>query len=55
MHATLAFLDGDRETLEACRDEIATGPKWDGRVPNPDVVDRFLERIGRPYRLAYRS
>ena len=54
MHATLAFLDGDRETLQACRDEIAAGPKWGDRVPNLEVVERLLERIGKPYRLAYR-
>ena len=36
-----------------CRDEVAAGPKHNGRVPNLDVVERLLEHLGRPYRLAY--
>jgi hypothetical protein len=51
--ATIAFLKRDRKGLHSFRDEIARGPKLDGRVPNLDVVDRLIEHFDEPYAFAY--
>ena len=54
VRATIAFLEGDRATLESMRGEIAAGPDFNGIVPNLDVVDRLLAGFGGPYSEAYR-
>jgi len=55
VQATIAFLEKDREKLLKFRKEIANGHKWQGKVPNLDVVDRLLEHFGQPYIVAYRG
>jgi hypothetical protein len=45
---TIAFLEGDRETLEEARDDLPTGP-----YTNRDVLDGFLNCFGEPYAVAY--
>ena len=54
VRATIAFLEGDRPTLESMRTEIAAGPDFNGIVPNLDVADRLLAGFGGPYSEAYR-
>jgi len=62
VRGTIAFLEGELETLHQCCDELLeqgevemTMP--DGnvirRVPNLDVLERFIEHFGRTYREAY--
>ena len=53
VRATLAFLDGDAEAMRAARDEIAEGPEWNGSIPNLEIVEKMLSRIGQPYAFAY--
>jgi hypothetical protein len=55
VQATIAFLEKDREKLLKLREEIAAGPKWQGKVPNLDVVDRLIEHFDQPYIVAYRG
>ena len=55
VRASIAFLKGDREGLVATRDEIAAGPSTNGRIPNLDVVDRFITGFGGSYADAYRG
>jgi hypothetical protein len=52
--ATEAFLRSDLKALKAARARIAAGPKTDGKAPNLDVVDRLIERFGKPYAEAYK-
>ena len=51
--ATIAFLERDREALVKQRDTIATGPKFQGAVPNLEVVDRLIKYFDEPYAVAY--
>jgi hypothetical protein len=51
--ATIAFLEGDREGLLAAREQIASGPEWEGAIPNLNVVDRLIANFGKPYSEAY--
>jgi len=53
--ATIAFLEQDMEALQQQREEMAAGPRVQGRVPNLDVVDRLIRHFGQPYEVAYRS
>jgi hypothetical protein len=53
VRATIAFLEKDRETLIRMRTEIASGPEWQGTVPNLDVVDRLLANFDDSYAIAY--
>jgi tetratricopeptide (TPR) repeat protein len=53
VQATIAFLEGDRKTLLARREEIAKGPKFKGAVVNLDVVDGLIEHFGESYAAAY--
>lgn len=53
VRATIAFLERDRKKLTELREEIATGPKHQGVVPNLDVVDRLIEHFDEPYSVAY--
>ena len=53
--ATIAFLERDREKLAELRAEIAKGPKFQGVVPNLDVVDRLIKNFNDPYSVAYRG
>lgn len=55
VRATIAFLDGDRATLEKCRAEIAAGPTVEGVKPNLDIVDSLLRNFGSTYRQAYNA
>lgn len=55
VHATIAFLEGDRERLKEQREIIAAGPRMEGRIPNLNVVDSFLANIDAPYSVAYRD
>jgi hypothetical protein len=55
VRATMAFLERDRKTLTALREEIAKGPKLQGAVANLDVVDRLIEYFDAPYSVAYRG
>lgn len=45
---TIAFMEGDRETLEEARDDLPTGP-----YTNRDVLTGLLNCFGEPYRVAY--
>ena len=59
--ATIAFLRGDRISLESARARLASsripdrGPDWRGFAGpmNLDVVDGFIRCFGRPYEEAY--
>ena len=53
VRATIAFLEKDREQIVKMRDEIAEGPKFQGIVPNLDVVDRLVHNFDQPYSNAY--
>lgn len=45
---TIAFMEGDRETLEEARDDLPTGP-----YTNRDVLTGLLNCFGEPYSVAY--
>lgn len=45
---TIAFIEGDRETLEAARDDLPGGP-----YTNRDVLTGLLNCFGEPYAVAY--
>ena len=47
---TIAFMEGDRETLEEARDDLPTGP-----YTNRDVLTGLLNCFGEPYSVAYGS
>ena len=47
--ATIAFLDGDRQTLQKHRDRIAAS----AGQQNLQVVDNLLKYFGQPYSVAY--
>jgi hypothetical protein len=53
VHATLAFLDKDMETLQKHREAIASGPVFNGIRYNLAVVDGFIRCFNRPYSVAY--
>ncbi|WKJ89284.1 hypothetical protein QZJ86_14785 [Methylomonas montana] len=53
--ATIAFLERDRQKLAELREAIARGPKFQGIVPNLDVVDRLIACFDEPYVFAYRE
>ena len=53
VRATIAFLERDRETLAASREEIAKSPTFQGVVSNLNVVDRLIKYFDEPYRVAY--
>lgn len=51
--ATIAFLHGDKGSLQKHRDEIAKGPTYNGENLNLKVAERLLQNLGRPYSEAY--
>jgi hypothetical protein len=51
--ATIAFLHGDKESLQKHRDEIAKGSGYNSEKLNLKVVERLLQNLGRPYLEAY--
>lgn len=62
VNGTIAFLERDLDRLRAMRNELAAQPARqitlpDGtvmeRVPNLDVLERFIEHFDRTYREAY--
>jgi hypothetical protein len=53
VHATIAFLENDRPSLLRYRESIASGPMFEGRIPNLHVADRLIEKFGEPYSKAY--
>ena len=53
VRATMAFLQNDRQQLVELRDSIAAGPRFQGSVPNLDVVERLLRNLDQPYSTAY--
>ena len=55
VRATIAFLRNDKKGLTRYRQEIARGPKWQGSIPNLDVVNSLLANLGKPYMVAYRA
>lgn len=55
VRATMAFLQRDRESLSAYRDEIAKGPELQGAIPNLEVVNKLVELFDESYSHAYRG
>ena len=55
VNATIAFLEKDKEKLMECREEIAKGPKFKGKIPNLEVVDKFIKYFDEPYSVAYKG
>ncbi len=53
--ATMAFLRRDRDKLRECRNQIAEGPKLQGKTPNLSVVDALIDNFDQPYCEAYRA
>lgn len=53
VEATIAFLKKDKIKLFECREQIANGPKIDGKIPNLDVVDSLIKNFDKPYSEAY--
>ncbi|MCI0537500.1 MAG: protein kinase [Verrucomicrobiales bacterium] len=47
--ATEAFLKGDLAALKTARQQIAAGPKLNGKPANLDMVDRLIANFGKPY------
>jgi hypothetical protein len=53
VNATIAFLKKDMNRLKQCREEIVSGPTFQGEKANLDVVDRLIQHFGEPYSSAY--
>ena len=53
VNATIAFLKKDKIKLLECRNQIANGPKINGKAPNLDVVDSLIKNFNKPYFEAY--
>ncbi len=51
--ATIAFLKKDKIKLLECRNQIANGPKINGKIINLDVVDSLIKNFDKPYSEAY--
>lgn len=51
--ATIAFLQGDKESLQKHRDEIARSSNDNGENSNLEAADRLLQNLGKPYSEAY--
>ena len=55
VNATIAFLDGDLKSIEEARSEIASGPEFNGQIPNLNIVDAMLASPEKPYAEVYNS
>lgn len=53
VQASVAFLRGDKDSLKAFRDKLASGKPTQGNQMNLRVVDNLIKCFGHPYSWAY--